>query len=323
MEDMDPRLRKLIKLLMDTGDYVSGPVIAEELGVSRSMVHHLIDDLRKRGFIIESHSRRGYRLLVTDDLRLANSYVEGVGNRLKFNVYYVGSCSSTQDIADLLAGQGAGEGTVVLAEEMTMGRGRLGRKWIASRGGLWFTIILRPRIIAGLHLISLALGLSVTRALESLFGVRTGLKWPNDVLYGDRKLSGILVEVKAEADTIKYVLAGIGLNVNNDLPMELRNTAVSLKEVMGGPLPRIPILRSILYWIDRYYDILVRGMHGRLLGDWRKYSLTIGRRVRAYTVDGKLVEGVAEDVAEDGSLVIRIDDGRKTRVYAGDIVHLR
>lgn len=323
MREMDHRLRRLVKLLIDAGDYVSGSVIAGKLGVSRSMVHHLIDDLRRRGFIVESHSRRGYKLLMIDDLRLANFYIEDIGSRLRFNVHYVESCNSTQDIADLLACRGASEGTVVLAEEMTMGRGRLGRKWSAHRGGLWFTIILRPKHVRGLHLLSLALGLSVVRALESLLGLRTGLKWPNDVLYGGKKLAGILVEVKAEADKIEYVLAGIGLNVNNNLPVELTSTAVTLKKIMGYPLPRIPILRSILYWIDEYYDVLARGIHDKLLRDWRKYSLTIGRRVKAHTIDGEIIVGIAENVAEDGSLIIRLDNGGKKKINAGDIVHLR
>ncbi|HIE54675.1 MAG TPA: biotin--[acetyl-CoA-carboxylase] ligase, partial [Chromatiaceae bacterium] len=194
MRGMDHRLKRLVELLMDAGDYVPGPVIAGELGVSRSMVHRLIDDLRRRGFIIVSHSRRGYKLLMIDDLRLAGSYMDDIGGRLRYNIHYVESCSSTQDIADLLARQGAGEGTVVLAEEMTMGRGRLGRRWFARPGGLWFTIILRPEHVRGLHLLSLALGLSVVRALESLLGLRTGLKWPNDVLYSGKKLAGVLVE---------------------------------------------------------------------------------------------------------------------------------
>lgn len=323
MRGMDHRLRRLVELLMDARDYVPGPVIAGELGVSRSMVHHLIDDLRRRGFIIVSHSRRGYKLLMIDDLRLAGSCMDDIGGRLRYNIHYVESCSSTQDIADLLARQGAGEGTVVLAEEMTMGRGRLGRRWFARPGGLWFTIILRPEHVRGLHLLSLALGLSVVRALESLLGLRTGLKWPNDVLYSGKKLAGVLVEAKAEADKIRYVLAGIGLNVNNSLPAELAGTATTLMEIIGHPLPRIPVLRSILYWISRYYDVLARGIHDRLLREWRKYSLTLGRRVKAYTIDGEVIVGVAEDIAYDGSLIVRLDDGGRRMIGAGDIEHLR
>lgn len=321
--NIDQKLRKLLEILASTNNYVPGPRIASMLGISRSMVNRLIEDLRSRGFLIESHPRRGYRLLIADDLRLASTYVCSVGVKLRYSLHYVDVCESTQDIADALASQGASEGVVVVAEEMTRGRGRLGRRWIASRGGLWFTVILRPMVVEKLQLLTLALGVAVVEALEQLIGVKPGLKWPNDVVYDDRKLAGILVEAKAEADVIKYVLAGIGLNVNNDLPDELRKEAISLKEIMGVPVPRIPVLRSILSCIDRYYRLLLEKQYDVILDKWRRYSVTIGRRVRVYMVGGGVVEGVAEDVAKDGSLVVRLDNGVRKRVYAGDVVHLR
>jgi len=321
--DTDTRLKKLIEILSSTNDYVPGSKLASILGLSKPMVHRLIEDLRKRGFIVESHPRRGYRLLVVDDLSLADNYVRGIGRRLEFKVYYVENCGSTQDLAEALAEQGVHEGAIVLAEEMIKGRGRMGRQWIARRGGLWFTLVLRPRNTRGLQLLSLVAGLAVVRGIESLLGVRTGLKWPNDVLYNERKLAGILVEGKVEADVVKYVLLGIGLNVNNELPVELKDTAITLKEITSKLIPRIPVLRSILLRIDEYYDTLVRGQYGRILEEWKKYSVTIGKRVRAYTVSGDVVEGIAEDIASDGSLIIRLGNGKRVIVYAGDIVHLR
>jgi len=321
--NIDFRLRKLIEILSSTNDYVSGSRIANILGLSRPMVHRLVEDLRKHGFIIESHPRRGYRLLVVDDLSLADTYVRGTGRRLKFKVYYVESCGSTQDLAEALAEQGVSEGVLVLAEEMTKGRGRMGRQWIASRGGLWFTLILKPRFIKGLQLLSLIAGLSVVRGVESLLGVKAKVKWPNDVVYNERKLAGILVEGKIEADAVKYILLGIGLNVNNSLPDSLKQIAITLKDVLGYNIPRIPLLRSILRYIDEYYDLFIKGLYRNIVADWKKYSSTIGRYVRVYTTDGETLEGIAEDISSDGSLILRLRNGSKTIIYAGDVIHLR
>ena len=321
--DTDTRLKKLIEILSSTNNYVPGSKLASILGLSKPMVHRLIEDLRKRGFVVESHPRRGYKFLAADDLQLAGNYVRNIGRRLKFKVYYVESCESTQDLAEALAKQGVSEGTIVLAEEMNKGRGRMNRQWIAEKGGLWFTLILRPRNPRGLQLLSLIAGLAVVRGIESLLGVKAKLKWPNDVLYDERKLAGILVEGRVEADIVKYILLGIGLNVNNKLPAELKDTAITLKEITGKFIPRIPVLRSILLWIDKYYDMFTRRLYDRILEEWKRYSTTIGRKVRAYTIGGDVVEGIAEDIANDGSLIIRLENGRKTTVYAGDIIHLR
>ncbi len=320
---MDQRLREIIDILSSTKDYVPGTVIARRLGLSRAMVHRLVEELKLLGYIIETHPRRGYRLLVSDDLSLADRYVRDIPGPLKFRVHYVEKCASTQDIAEALARQGVPEGTIVLAEEMSKGRGRMGREWIASKGGLWFTIILRPRKIRYLQLLSLVAGASIVEGIEGFLGVKTMLKWPNDVLYNDLKLAGILVEGRVEADIVDYILLGIGLNVNNNLPSWLKDKATTLANITGRKLPRIPLLRSILYRFNENYKALVEEQYDRITSLWRKYSTTIGSRVRVHLIDGRTIEGLAEDIADDGSLVVKLTNGTRILVYAGDVEHLR
>ena len=321
---MDKRLRVLLDLLEEhSGEYVSGSEIAGVLGVSKPTINRLINMLRSRGFIIESNPRKGYRLVSADDLANTELYLADLEASLNYRVHYVEKCISTQDIASTLAEQGAQEGTIVLAEEMTGGRGRLGRKWHASRGGLWLTLILRPHMTRDVQLLSLAMGLGLVKGIKEHLGIKTSLKWPNDVLYNERKLAGILVEGKIESNYIKYILVGIGLNVNNEIPAELRSTAISLKEIKGRNIPRIPLLRSILLQIDHYYVTLSKKKdYEEILSEWKKHSTTIGRTVKAVTIDGKIIVGKAVDVDKNGALVIETSHGLE-KIYAGDLEHLR
>ena len=307
----------VLRELVRRRDYVGGSELAETLGVSKPTVHRVIEELRRKGYIIESHPRRGYRLVLEEDLSRAQEVLSRLPGPLKYVVHYVRECTSTQDVGEALARSGAPEGTVVVAEKQLAGRGRMGRKWESGKGGLWMTIVLRPRMIIGLQLLSLAAGVAVTRAVNELYGLNAGIKWPNDVLVSNRKLAGILVEGTLEADEIKYVLVGIGINVNNELPENLRETAVALKQLFGHPLPRTPLLRSMLAEFSKEYNKLLKGETRTLLKDWRSLSITLGKRVEVKTPWG-ITRGIARDIDEDGALIIVSDNGKKVRVHAGD-----
>ena len=317
------RHKALTALLKAGGNFVSGALIAEALGVSRPTVHRVIDELRRYGYPIESNSRRGYRLVLEDDLSLTNHYVKALlaNTPINYSIHYVGSCSSTQDIADALAREGGPEGLVVIAEEMSEGRGRLSRKWVAGKGGVWLTILLRPLKLKGLQLISLGAGVAVAEAIRELHGIDVGLKWPNDVMAEGKKLCGILVEGRVEADRIHYILVGVGINVNNEIPKHLKTKAVSLKELLGTTVPRIPLLTLLLSKFATIYGALKRGDQERILSRWRELSLTLGKKVKVIT-PSEVIEGTAIDVGEDGSLILKAE-GSLRRVYAGDVMHLR
>ncbi|MCD6278190.1 MAG: biotin--[acetyl-CoA-carboxylase] ligase [Desulfurococcales archaeon] len=315
-------ITKVLRELLKANDYVTGSELAARLGTSKPTLHRAIDYLRKVGYVIESHPRRGYRILLTDDLAEAGAHLKDLGTRVKFSVHYISSCTSTQDIAEALAREGASEGTVVIAESMTSGRGRLGRKWVAGKGGLWMTVLLRPPTIVNLQLLSLCAGVAVAKAVADLYGIKAELKWPNDVIIGSRKLCGILSEGRAEADRVHYVLIGIGINVNNDLPEHLKATAVTLKELVGHPVPRTPLLRAVLKNLDIGYELLVSGEGVKVVKLWKNYSGTLGNYVKVITSE-KVIEGYAADVDADGALIVEVGGGRREVIYSGDVVHLR
>ncbi|MEM4567476.1 MAG: biotin--[acetyl-CoA-carboxylase] ligase [Sulfolobales archaeon] len=237
-----------------------------------------------------------------------------------FNIYRVGVCTSTQDIGRRLAEEGWSEGTVVIADKMTSGRGRLGREWVADEGGLWMTIILRPKVLSSLQLINLVAGLSVVEGIRKLYEVPLKLKWPNDVVLSGRKLCGILCEGKFGGNVFDYILLGIGINVNNRLREDLKDTAISLKDYLGFEVDLQSLLTEVLKSFSNYYAALLTGDVNGIVNRWRRYSITIGRRVKVIMPDG-IITGTAIDIDVDGSLIVETYEGI-TKVYCGDVVHL-
>ncbi len=316
-------LKEVLKYLeARKGSYVSGSELAQVLGVARSTINKYVLRLKELGYVIETHPRFGYRLVDADDLSVVNTYLRDLRTDLSFKVVYFKKCGSTQDIAEELANQGVEEGLVVLAEELTSGRGRLGRRWVAKEGGLYFTVVLRPKYIRGLQLLSFVAGVAVAKALRDLLNVEVRLKWPNDVILNGKKVAGILIEAKAEADKVKYVLVGVGVNVNNELPNELRESAITLKEFLGKPVNRVPILRAFLINLDTLYKHLKIGNYDKVIESWKSLNDTLGKHVRAVTVDGEEILGRAVDVDLNGSLIIETNRGR-IKLEAGDVYHIR
>lgn len=313
---------EVLKILLKSNDYIPGSKISSMLGVSKATVSRAIKRLTSMGFVVDVNPRLGYKLANLDDLGLAHKYIDLLNTYIKYRLYYVDLCESTQDIADSLAREGASEGTVVIAEELTKGRGRMGRKWHAARGGLWISIIFRPRVIKHMHLLSLALGVAVANTLSDTLGIDAKVKWPNDVLVNEKKIAGILIEGRAEADRMIYLIAGIGINVNNDLPNELEGYAITIKDVVKTSVPRVPILLNLLKNVDKVYRDLAEGKSYRVLDNWRKRSSTLGKLVKVVTLDGEFV-GHAEDIEDDGALRVVKLDGSITKVHAGDIIHIR
>lgn len=299
---------------MRSEGFVSSSRIASELSISKASVSRVVKELVSYGFVIEVNPKLGYRVEVVDDVRHVSKVLKNM------NIHYLDICTSTQDIADMLASQGAPEGTVVICEEMSYGRGRLGRKWVAGRGGLWFTIVLKPKMIKSLQLLTLIAGTSVVKTLKELYNLDVSVKWPNDVLLSGRKLCGVLIEARLEADRVNYVLVGVGVNVNNELPEELRGTGVTLMEVLGCRVPRVPILKGVVSNLLNLYNELLRGNDDVVISEWKRYNSTIGRKVKVVSFN-EVFEGIAVDVGVDGSLIVSTG-GSVRRVSVGDVVHL-
>jgi BirA family biotin operon repressor/biotin-[acetyl-CoA-carboxylase] ligase len=230
-------------------------------------------------------------------------------------VHWFEQVSSTNDVARSLAEGGAPEGTTVLARTQTQGRGRLGRRWVSPPGGLWLSVVLRP--IAAPHELArlgLAVGVACSRAVERCCGLRVGLRWPNDLVVQGKKVGGILLEAGPEG---RWVVVGIGVNVH--VPHEeLPEGACSLHEVAASPVDRGALLQTLLAELELVYEVFRGGDWATLLQWWRGRSTTLGRRVRVHVTSG-VYEGVAEDVDEDGALILRLPDGGRLRVVAGEV----
>ncbi len=238
------------------------------------------------------------------------------GRRLEYRAVL----GSTQDLARRLARTGAPEGTVVLGGRQTAGRGRLGRSFLSPRGGLYLTVILRPSSgsASGGRALPIIAALAVARGLERVAGVSTGLKWPNDVLVGGRKICGILLESELVGPVVSYVLVGIGVNVNADMSAypEIAASATSAAAEAGGEVSREALAAAILNELEGLY--LAARVGQPVLDEWRARLETLGRQVRV-TCGQVVEEGLAEDVDADGSLVVRRADGSRVAIAAGDV----
>ncbi len=226
------------------------------------------------------------------------------------------SLTSTMEVAKQEAQLGAVEGTVVIADEQTAGRGRIKRVWLSPKGSIALSIILYPSVVNLPSLIMLA-SLAVVHSIEAVTGLRSQVKWPNDVLVNDRKVCGILIESSLRANIVDYAIIGIGLNVNlrlSDFP-EIPSTATSLSAELGRGVSCLGVIRRLLVEMERLYLALQAG--GSIYEEWRDSLVTLGRSVRVKS--GKTVyEGVAESVARDGSLLLRHSDGNLSKLVAGD-----
>jgi len=214
------------------------------------------------------------------------------------------------------ARRGALEGTAVVADEQTAGRGRLKRTWLSPKGSLALSVILYPSLANLPSLIMLA-SLAVVHAIEAVTGLWSQIKWPNDVLVGGRKVCGILIESSVRGKVVDYAVIGIGINVNlrlADFP-EIESMATSLSDELGSPVPRLGLVRRLLVEMERLYLALQAG--GSVYEEWRDRLVTLGQRVRVKSW-ASVYEGVAESVGRDGSLHLRHPDGRLSKIVAGD-----
>ncbi len=246
------------------------------------------------------------------------------GLRTRFvgqNVVYRSEIDSTNDEAKRLADRGAPEGTLVIADYQSKGRGRLDRGWVAPPGtGLLMSIVFRPHLAAHrVQGLTMSCGLAVVDAIESETGLQAGLKWPNDVVIAGRKVGGILTEIGIEGAEVGFAVVGIGLNVNLNpalLPADLPVTATSLGHEAGTEVARLPLLQTLLQRVEERYAALRAGKSPRR--EWAERLVTIGSAVTVLG-NGSQLEGVAEGVDEDGALLVRLADGGLETVRAGDV----
>jgi len=239
-------------------------------------------------------------------------------------LFFSRKVSSTNDWAKQLAVQGAPEGTVVIAATQTHGRGRLDRKWISPVGGLWFSVILRPEVnMAKIARLTFVTSLAVAECLKDLYGLKVETKWPNDVTIGGRKVSGILGETSSTGEKATFVILGVGVNVNFDtekiFPESIRLTTTSIEKELGRKVGLETTLKALLERLEKKLDLYVNEGFAPVLLEWKKYAFFLGKEVEIVDREKK-IKGTACDVAEDGALVVRSEDGSLTHVFAGDLL---
>ncbi len=240
---------------------------------------------------------------------------------LRGPIYHFPSLASTNDLAKELGAAGAPEGLLVVAEGQTRGRGRLGRQWQSPPGlGLYVSLLLRPAL-APLELpqITLTAAVAVVRALRRATGLTPGIKWPNDLYLDGKKVGGILTEMETAGDRIRYLVLGLGLNVNNpSLPPELAGIATSLALVAKRPCSRLAILQAWLEEFEGFYQRFLARQFPAILAEWKQYTVTLGQMVNVRQGQ-QLISGKALDVAEDGALLVQTPTGAVARVTSGEI----
>jgi BirA family biotin operon repressor/biotin-[acetyl-CoA-carboxylase] ligase len=238
----------------------------------------------------------------------------------KLHVY--DTVSSTNDVARALALEGAQEGTVIIAETQTGGRGRMDREWFSPNGGLWFSIILKPETKAKEVLkITLAVGVAIAKALKRQFNLDVEVKWPNDVLANGRKVCGILTESVTYGEAVKVVVVGVGLNANISLAKfsrSFRDSLTTLKEELKADVSLELLLCEILYHIEHEYAFFLKEEFARILSEWKALASFIGKEVEV-TVFKENFSGLAEDVDAEGSLIVRLSDGSVKTISVGDV----
>jgi BirA family biotin operon repressor/biotin-[acetyl-CoA-carboxylase] ligase len=317
---------QILTALRAAGDgAVSGADLSQKLHVSRAAVWARIEDLRSLGYDIEASPHRGYRLLGTPDVLHADDLLSRLGKTkvIGRDIRVFEETTSTNDVIEKLARDGVKEGVVVFAESQTRGRGRLGRKWMSpAKRGLWLSILLRPDLRPqDATRLTVASATALRRAIESQTGLKPDIKWPNDILIYGKKVAGILTEMSAELDHVKYVILGIGVDVNlsqGDFPPELRKVATSLKAELGKPVSRPELAVAVLQELDHDYARIASGQFAAVADEWEKHGTTIGQEVTIRTGDRR-IRGRAESLGEDGALLLRTEHGHLERIIGGDV----
>ncbi|MGE7839472.1 biotin--[acetyl-CoA-carboxylase] ligase [Lysinibacillus sp. NPDC093712] len=315
----------LKRLLAASGEAVSGQELADSLGVSRTAIWKHMQTLQEEGYTFETVKKKGYVLTgVPNSLSPTQLELFLKTERLGRQIHYFDVVDSTQTIAHKLAQEGAPDGTIVIGEEQTAGRGRMSRPWESAKGsGIWMTIILRPDVSPQqASSFTLVVAVAVTMAIKTLYKhVEPAIKWPNDLLINGKKCTGILTEMQAEADLVQALLVGIGINANQqekDFSPDITNIATSLRIAAGEEINRAALVATILQYLEQFTELFVKEGFASIKELWEQMSCTIGQRIEVTTLRERF-EGIASGITDEGVLQLTLSDGTIRTVYSGDI----
>jgi BirA family biotin operon repressor/biotin-[acetyl-CoA-carboxylase] ligase len=303
----------ILNLLREGPSVVSGEKMSSALGISRVAVWKHIRALRDLGYPIEP-TPKGYLLEGSTDYLFSWEF-----SGQESLVHFSRKTGSTMEVARHLAAEGHPHGTLVLADRQEQGRGRAQRKWVSEPGGLYMTRVLKPDLPPQMiNRVLFAASLALAHSLRRLYSLDSHLKWPNDLLVGERKVAGFLADAEVRGNSVRYVNLGVGVNVNNN-PRKSETGSDSLARIVGKRLSRKELLCAFLDELD---DSLLRLDTTELLRAWKAHSSTIGRIVRVVS-PGEAIVGKAEDIDETGRLIVTDNEGEKHKIYSGDCLYER
>lgn len=320
---MTHREAVLLALKEKKGEWVSGEALSENLKVSRTTVWKQVKKLIDEGYEVESSPKKGYRISAPVDLLSPDEVCPGLKTDVfgRKNYFYYREIDSTNNRARLLASEGYPEGTIVVAEMQTGGKGRRGRNWYSPAGqGIYVSFILRPLLpLRYISRVSLVNAIAVAETLEEELNLPARIKWPNDILVNNRKIAGILSEVVTDMDSVEYIVTGIGLNINmQDFPDDLRTPATSALAEYNRPGSRVKVLQGLLLRLECHYCHLLDGGFSYTLEKAKRLSTVIGQEVKLDSVNGYIV-GQAIDIDDSGFLLVRDRLGKIHTVMSGEI----
>ena len=308
-------------------EYLSGEDLSDVLKISRVAVWKHIKKIQSLGYKIESKQKLGYRLIsetekllpweITKDLK-----TKTVGKR----VYYFEEIDSTQNFAEQIALDEKENGTIVIAEKQTAGKGRLDRKWTSPKGGIWFSLIIHPKFdVSTSTLVPIAGAVALAKAVKNTLDIDVSVKWPNDITLNGKKVAGMLVDASFQANNIDYLILGIGINFDIDAKKIEKRLSKSenfygvnsLRKKDDSTPPKI-LLREFLVQFEKILIQLNKGEKAKIVKEWTKKADKIGKRISINTSDGK-ISGVAQGIDNDGALKLKTSKGIK-KIFVGDVV---
>jgi BirA family biotin operon repressor/biotin-[acetyl-CoA-carboxylase] ligase len=307
-------------------EYLSGEDLSEVLKISRVAVWKHIKKIQALGYEIESKQNLGYRLTKTTDLMLPWEITDGLKTKnIGKKIYYFDTIDSTQSFASTIANNKAEDGTIIISETQDSGKGRLGRNWVSPRGGIWLSVILHPRFdVAKITLVPLVASIALSVAIQKTLGVKTELKWPNDVTLRGKKIAGMIIDASIESSSIESLILGVGINFRVN-PSEIEKK-IRKKENFYGAATLVnqnnktkpaKMVQVFLEEFEKTLNLLSEGKINKIIKDWTSNSSTIGKTITVATANGKIT-GKAVKLDADGGLII-MQKSKPFKIMAGDI----
>jgi BirA family transcriptional regulator, biotin operon repressor / biotin---[acetyl-CoA-carboxylase] ligase len=322
---MESTRSKIIQVLSTNDDnFISGQEISEQLKISRSAIWKHMKELEKDGYVIEAKRNKGYRIIQSPGKVSENTVQWGLETKwLGKSIIHRETVTSTQIIAHQLAMNNAPHGTVVIADEQTAGKGRLNREWFSAKNkGIWLSIIIRPAILPYLApQLTLLTATVLADVLRKNLDLNPKIKWPNDIIVQDKKVSGILTEMQAEQDRVQYIVIGIGMNVNQkleEIPDDIQSKATSLMIQTGRNLDITNLIQKILISFEKTYEEYSNHGFPIIKERWESYGYRLGEKTKIKTFQS-VQDAILIGIADDGALLAKYNDGEVKRIYSGEI----